>query len=213
MADEKDENLSDQNVSPKPTEIQLNVYSMAWQEQRAKIRSTSKISEKIRVSMQKLELQDVNQKLEGLLNVSTAVSKRAIYAGLLYVLHELTSTDQISGKLKGILQFQEGYELYSSAFGPEILTPDPRNFRDNLLSDDIGLLVVVFMVKNVNYVALDPGCNVVRFLDLFINYEAEELETRFDLDAISLKTIIDSMESKYDRSVVRANYCYNVYPK
>lgn len=204
MADEKDENLSDQNVSPKPTEIQRNVYSTAWQERRAKIRSTSKISEKIRVSMQKLELQDVNQKLEGLLNVSTAVSKRAIYAGLLYVLHELTSTDQISGKLKGILPFQEGYELYSSAFGPEILTPDPRNFRDNLLSDDIGLPVVVFMVKNVNYVALDPGCNVVRFLDLFINYEAEELETRFDLDAISLKTIIDSMESEYDRSVVRA---------
>ena len=205
MADEKDENLSDENVLTKPTvEIQRNV-STAWQERRAKIRSASKSGEKIRVSMQKLELQDVNQKLEGLLNIDyAAVSKRAIYAGLLYVLHELTSTDQISGKLKGILPFQEGYELYSSAFGPELSNPDPRNFRDNLLSDDIGLPVVVFMVKNVSYVALDPGCNVVRFLDLFINDEAEEQEARFDLDARSLKTIIDSMETEYDRSVVRA---------
>ncbi|CAB3980479.1 RNA-directed DNA polymerase from transposon X-element [Paramuricea clavata] len=66
------------------------------------------------------------------------------------------------------------------------------------------LLVVVFMVKNVNYVALDPGCNVVRFLDLFINQEAEELETRFNLDARSLKTIIDSMETEYDRQKFNA---------
>ena len=98
---------------------------MAWQQRRAKICCASKSGEKTRVSMQKLELQDINQKLEGLLVDNAAVSKRAIYAGLLYVLHELTSTDQISGKLKGILPFQEGYELYSSAFGPELLNPDP----------------------------------------------------------------------------------------
>ena len=58
--------------------------------------------------------------------------------------------------------FEEAYELYSSAFEVELTVPDRTNFRDELLSSEIGLPVTVFTWNNVTYIVLNPvGWNVV----------------------------------------------------
>ena len=73
------------------------------------------------------------------------------------MLDELTAVDDSSsGKVKGILHFQEAYDLFCGAFEPELPVPDRNNFRDELLSAEIGLPVTLFTWNNSSYIVLNP---------------------------------------------------------
>ena len=123
--------------------------------------------------------------------------------GLIHVLDELTTLDWETGTSKGIMPFQEAYEMYLSAFNLEVPAPDRYNFRDELLSIEYGLPVTLFQWEDKSYIVLNPErWNIVRLLDVFCNKNVEKVK-RFDLNATSLKTIIDSTESEYDKSVLR----------
>ncbi len=68
---------------------------------------------------------------------------------------------------------------------------------------DYGLPVTVFQWENESYIVLNPErWNIVRLLDVFYNKNIEKVK-RFDLNAASPKTIINSMESEYDKSILR----------
>lgn len=93
--------------------------------------------------------------------------------------------------------------MYSSAFNPEVSAPDRYNFRDELLPMEYGLPVTLFQWGERSYIVLNPErWNIVKLLDVFYNKNVEKVK-RFDLNAASLKTIIDSMESEYDKLVLR----------
>ena len=180
--------------------------SISWTRRRSKIRNCCQVNETVRVSLQTLNAFDVAKRLAGIAekNDSKHLRRTRQITGLIHVLNELTAlADPRYGKSKGVLPFQEAYELFYSAFEPELPVPDRHNFRDVLLSEEFGLPVAVFTWNNVRYIVLNPEkWNIVRLLDVFC--EDRSSENRFDLDAESLSTIIDSMESEYDKSVLRA---------
>ena len=123
------------------------------------------------------------------------------------MLDELTAVDDSSsGKVKGILHFQEAYDLFCGAFEPELPVPDRNNFRDELLSAEIGLPVTLFTWNNSSYIVLNPErWKIVRLIDVFCGQSNDsKSRNRFDLDAESLHAILDSMETEYDKSVLRA---------
>ena len=135
------------------------------------------------------------------------VRKNRKVVGLIHVLDELTAVDDSSsGKVKGILHFQEAYDLFCGAFEPELPVPDRNNFRDELLSAEIGLPVTLFTWNNSSYIVLNPErWNIVRLIDVFCGQSNDSKSSnRFDLDAESLHAILDSMETEYDKSVLRA---------
>lgn len=151
----------------------------------------------------------VSKRLAGIASDSRSqpLRKSRKVVGMIHVLDELLAVDDShSGKGKGVLLFEEAYELYDSAFEAELTVPDHTNFRDELLSSEIGLPVTVFTWNNVTYIVLNPErWNVVRLLNVFCErgYDSKP-SSRFDLDAEALHTILDSMETEYDKSVVRA---------
>ena len=75
------------------------------------------------------------------------------------MLDELTAVDDpSSGKVKGILHFQEAYNLFCGTFEVELAIPDGNNFRDELLSVETGLPMTLFKLRwdNSSYIALNP---------------------------------------------------------
>jgi len=178
----------------------------SWTKKRSEIRSSSN---SVRTSLQSLDVLKVAKRLAGIAADSRSQhfrkSRRVV--GMIHVLDELLAVDDLrSEKGKGVLLFEEAYELYSSAFEAELTVPDRSNFRDELLSSEIGLPVTVFTWKNVTYIVLKPErWNIVRLLnDIYEQGYDSNPSSRFDLDAEALHIILDSMETEYDKSVVRA---------
>jgi len=186
----------------KTNELQHEVGGPDWTERRSGIRRDTLVNENIRISLQCLDLLSVKEKIEGLLLDATCSRQTQQYKGLLYIIDELSANDSV-GKSKGLLSFSEAYDLYCSAFDSKNPVPDIQNFRDVLLSEDFGLPVAVFSWEGTRYVVLDSqSWNIVNLLELF--YVESKQTKRFDLNAESLHSIINSMETEYDKSVVRA---------
>ena len=182
----------------------------SWTQKRSEIRSSSRVSDNVRTSLQSLDVLQVAKRLAGIAADSRShehLRKSRRVVGMIQVLDELLVVDDLrSGKGKGVLLFEEAYELYNSAFEAELTVPDRTNFRDELLSSEIGLPVTVFTWNNVTYIVLNSErWNIVRLLSVFCEQGYDGKPTsRFDLDAEALHTILDSMETEYDKSVVRA---------
>ena len=181
----------------------------SWTQKRSEIRSSSRVSDNVRTSLQSLDVSQVAKRLAGIAADSRSqhLRKSRRVVGMIHVLDELLVVDDLRlGKGKGVLIFEEAYELYSSAFEAELTVPDRTNFRDELLSSEIGLPVTVFTWNNVTYIVLNSErWNIVRLLNVFCEQGYDSKPTsRFDLDAEALHTILDSMETEYDKSVVSA---------
>ena len=174
----------------------------SWTQKRSEIPSSSRVSDNVRTSLQSLDVLQVAKRLAGIAADSRShehLRKSRRVVGMIHVLDELLVVDDLrSGK--------EAYQLYSSAFEAELTVPDRTNFRDELLSSEIGLPVTAFTWNNVTYIVLNSeSWNIVRLLNVFCEQGYDGKPTsRFDLDAEALHTILDSMETEYDKSVVRA---------
>ena len=183
-----------------------------WSQRRTVIRNRSKIRENVRMSLQTLNISDVARRLAGIYAQKDSQHRRknCKVAGMMHVLDELTAAERPKStdsgiEVKGILRFEEAYKLFFSAFEDFVL-PDRYTFRDELLSDELGLPVTLFSRKHNSFVVLNPeNWDIVKLLDVFFDEKYEEkLNYRFELDASSLQTIMNSMDTEYDRSVVRA---------
>jgi len=66
--------------------------------------------------------------------------------------------------------------------------------------------VTLFTGNNSSYIVLNPErWNIVRLIDVFCGQSNDSKSSnRFDVDAESLHAILDSMETEYDKSVLRA---------
>ena len=178
----------------------------SWTQRRSEIRKDSKVRENIRISLQTLNVTEVAKRLAGIARDRGNKLRRKV-AGMIHVLDELTALDDsCPAKYKGILHFQEAYDLFCGAFEPELAVPDRNNFRDELLSTEIGLPVTFFTWENNSYIVLNPeSWNIVRLIDVLCGQSNDKLSSgRFQLDAESLHAILDSMETEYDKSVLRA---------
>lgn len=127
----------------------------SWTHRRSEIRKCSQIRENVRMSLQPLDVFEVANRLAGIVGdkKNSLVRQDRKVVGLIHVLDELTAVDDSSsGKFKGILHFQEAYDLFCGAFEPELPVPDRSNFRDELLSAEIGLPVTLFTWNNSSYI-------------------------------------------------------------
>lgn len=179
----------------------------SWTRRRSEIRKESKVRENVRISLQTLNVNEVAKRLAGIAGDRGNIKLRRKVAGMIHVLDELTALDDFCcGKYKGILHFQEAYDLFCGAFEPELAVPDRNNFRDELLSAEIGLPVAFFMWENSSYIVLNPeSWSILRLIDVLCGRSNDRLSSgRFQLDAESLHAILDSMETEYDKSVLLA---------
>lgn len=191
-------------------DFQLKVgEGRSWTQRRSEIRKCSQIRENVRISLQTLDVFEAAKRLAGIAgdrkNQPLRMNRKVV--GLIHVLDELTAVDDSSsGKVKGVLNFQDAYELFCGAFEPELAVPDRNNFRDELLSAEIGLSVTLFTWDNSSYIVLNPErWNIVRLIDVFCGQcNDSKSSNRFDLNAESLHAILESMETEYDKSVLRA---------
>jgi len=94
----------------------------SWTQRRPEIRKCSQIRENVRISLQPRDVFEVAKRLAGIARdkKNQLVRKNRKVVGLIHVLDELTAVDDSSsGKVKGILHFQEAYDLFCGAFEPE----------------------------------------------------------------------------------------------
>ena len=179
-----------------------------WTQRRTDIRNRSKIRENVRISLQTLNISDVARRLVGIdVQKDSQRRKNCKVAGLIHVLEELTAAESTnSGKVKGILRFQEAYELFCSALEEDLVLLDRYTFRDELLSEELGLPITLFSRKDDRFIVLNSeNWDIVKLLDVFFDGNDEgKPNCRFELDASSLQTIMNSMDTEYDKSVVRA---------
>lgn len=182
----------------------------SWTQTRTDLRKRSKIRDiGVRISLQTLNISQVAKRLAGILvEENNRRRKDSKVAGLIHVLDELTAVESDHRKKsKGILKFQDGYELFCSAYGKDEIIPDRYTFRDTLLSEELGLPIVIFTTRNngISFIMLNSdNWNIAGLFDAIIFDDDYEQSCRFDLDAQSLKKIMDSMDTEYDKSVVRA---------
>lgn len=116
----------------------------------SEIRSASRSSDNVRISLQTLDALQLAKHLAGIAAdmKSQNFCKSRKVTGMIHVLNELLAGDDShSGKTKGVLLFDDAYDLYSSAFEAEMSVPDRINIRDELLSSEIGLPVSVHLEK------------------------------------------------------------------
>lgn len=172
-----------------------------WTQRRSEIQE-SQIRQNVRISLQTLNVFEVAKRLAGIAGgrKNQPLRKNRKVIGMIHVLDELTAVDDpSSGKVKGILHFQEAYDLFCGAFETELAVPDRNNFRDELLSAETGLPVTLFKLPwdNSSYIVLNPErWNIVRLIDVFCGQSNDSKSNNmFDLDAESLHAILNSMET------------------
>ena len=131
----------------------------SWTQKRSEIRSSSRVNDRVRTSLQPLDVLQVAKCLAGIAADSRSQhfrkSRRVL--GMIHVLDELLAVDDLcSGKGKGVLPFEEAYDLFSSAFEAELTVADHTNFRDELLPSETELPVTVFTWNNMTYYCTQP---------------------------------------------------------
>ena len=204
----------------KQTELptQNNLFSSAadtqvspsWFKTRSVNRKTQQLDLNVRTSLQQCPL-DLNlSRLEGLLKMtqqtyraspqSTAKAvenkKAAKLEGLIAVLRTLLGET-------GYLSLDAAYHIYCGYFHD---SPDKDHFRDTLLDPEVGLRVslIIHPETSQSYVVLDPGYGLAKFfVEILSNNKPEEKLSRMNLDPYSVNTIINSMDTEYDRSCAK----------
>ena len=122
------------------------------------------------------------------------------------MLRQLLAQGRNSNKAIGFLTFEDAYGFYRSFFDS---CPDESSFRGNLLHEEHGLCVLLCEVYNKRFVLLESeNFSVEDFLlelemlnDALVNSPTGQ---RFNLDSRSLNSILQSMDTEYDRMALKA---------
>ena len=173
-----------EKFSVNPENVQEN---LSFSEKRTKSRLATRLTEKIRISLQSCKASD-NEKLEGLLEFYRRnTSKCRILEGLLYI--PLTEMHMV---------------FFCGFVGRNV---EDKEFRDHLLHEEYGLCVyVASLLDNRIIILQNDTVDTGKFLfdlERLISKE-ENTFTRFHLDAGSLNRVLQSMDTEYDKSVLKA---------
>ncbi|XP_070580686.1 uncharacterized protein [Ptychodera flava] len=194
---------------------------VSFSQKRGQLRTESRQGTScVRTSRQICKPGECEEKLEALLDIhrKTEVKSR-ILKGLLYVLRQLlVSSPMNENKVIGYLPFQDAYGFYCGFFDGQ---PTEEEFRDHLLHPDHGLCVTITSVVGRRFVILNNDS--VDLTALFIEIQElegtnDDSESRFPLSLESVQKIIASMDTEYDKSVLKAvlfasstrNYVYKL---
>ena len=184
-------------------EIETNLTS----ELRSASRKESCVGDKLRKSLQSCKLSNNEAKLEALLKKTASKSLTNILHGLLYILRQLLVQSMLCEKAIGFLSFEDAYGFYCGFVNSH---PDEANFRDHLLHREHGLCVVICELHGQRYVLLQNEQVSVHDLLLELEKVNEENKTlasmknRYPLNAKSLHSILNSMDTEYDRMAMKA---------
>ena len=133
--------------------------------------------------------------------------------GMINVLDELmvTSSEAFSSirvnfPVKGLTELSAAYQLYCSAF---IHSSDVDHFKDELLSHDFGLPVVLFPWNGKVYVVLKSKILDILFvisnlLSSANEYQMKNSNRKSQLSKKTVQQFIKSMDSEHDEKVVKA---------
>ena len=110
-------------------------------------------------------------------------------------------------KAIGFLSFEDAYCFYCGFVNSH---PDEANFRDHLLYRQHGLCVVICELPGQRYVLLQNEQVSIQDLLLELEKVNEENKTlasmknRYPFNAKSLHSILNSMDTEYDRMALKA---------
>ena len=144
------------------------------------------------------------EKIEGLIVFYRKNTlKCQILDGLLYILRQLLASYD-GGKAFGYLPYSEAHGIFCGFMERET---EDKEFRDHLLNEEYGLCVFVTTVLNTRYIILqnetvDTGKFLLE-LECLLSKEQDNF-SRFDLNADSLKRVLQSMDTEYDKTVLKA---------
>lgn len=177
------------------------IDSLNWQEKRSDVREKSSKGKYVRSSLQPLtENNDVLLMLESFVKVSKeGTQKKNVARGL-------RSVQEILMYGCGFLPFEEAFHLFSSFF---VCSPDRQAFRDKLLDPVYGLSVYIVTqpITSLIFVVLKNNTKMEEFLDNFTGMLDEDSPNRdvdgLRLDCSTLKILIKSMDTEYDKNVLR----------
>ena len=176
----------------------------SFSEKRSKLRLETKLSEKLRISLQSCKACENEEKIEGLIVFYRKNTlKCRILDGLLYILRQLLASYD-GGKAFGYLPYSEAHGIFCGFMERET---EDKEFRDHLLNEEYGLCVFVTTVLNTRYIILqnetvDTGKFLLE-LEYLLSKEQDNF-SRFDLNAGSLKRVLQSMDTEYDKTVLKA---------
>lgn len=186
----------DETDNNETEDINLN-----WQQNRAEVRKNSAKGTYVRSSLQSLNNEDVICRLQSI--IETAKDKHSLSSkarGMRAVQEHLMFGC-------GYIDFNEAHHIYTSF--SEFSCTDNQSFRDKLLDPIHGLPVYIItnpVTKNI-FVVLKKTEHLEHFFSDFtdsmegqLNFENESQDI---LDRETLTVLINTMDSEYDKNVLR----------
>ena len=168
----------------------------------------------VRVSLQICPVTEIRTRLNGMLQlIKCFQTKSCNINGMMNVLDELMVTSievfssiRVNFPIKGLIEHSAAYQLYCSAFTH---TPNVDHFKDELLSRDFGLPVVLFPWNGKVYVVLKSEILGIPFIISSLlssanEYQMENSDKKNQLSKKTVQQFIKSMDSEYDKKVVKA---------
>lgn len=130
--------------------------------------------------------------------------KTRILEGLLYILRQLLAS--YDGSIAfGYLPYNDAYGIFCGFMEREV---EAKEFRNHLLHEEYGLCVYVIKVlDNRDIILQNDTVAIDKFLlelDQLLSKDKADTFSRFDLNVESLKRVLQSMDSEYDKSVLKA---------
>ena len=142
------------------------------------------------------------QKLKSLKHIHRKQQQyeRRITALIRVLMEMMVPSYDAAGTMRGILQFREAYELYSSYFINNI---DQEQFRDNLLHPEWGLCInIIFLpVINVRFLVFKTNVVDIPLLISLVSPPKEGLIGEINSDLV--KKILSTMESEWDKTCAK----------
>ncbi|CAB4020881.1 RNA-directed DNA polymerase from transposon X-element, partial [Paramuricea clavata] len=128
--------------------------------------------------------------------------KAVVIEALLFILRQfLAASSEDDKRGRGFLNFADAYGLYSSFFENPV---EKADFRDHLLHSDYGLRVFVATVHNTRYVILENDLTDIEWLLKDLEECRVDPLIRFQLTCSNLRSIINSMDTEFDRNALKA---------
>ena len=183
----------------------IDKSKLSFSEKRSNNRSESTLSATVRKSLQSCSVNENAEKLEGLLIFHKKCHgiKRRSLEGLLYILRQLLAKCN-GDKSFGYLPYEDAYGIYCDFVQRQV---EDKEFRDHLLHNEHGLCVYVTTLFGKRFIILqNDTVDLSNFLCELERLESEDHESfsRFDLNADTLKHVLQSTDTEYDKSVLKA---------
>ena len=182
-------------------------------EARAELMKKARFSEFVSCSLQPCQLRDNERTLQALFNdkIENDDQKKQKLLGLIAVLQNLQS-EYIAENGKdyecSFVSFDEAIELYFSYQNkfPPFTKADKNHFIYALLNEKWGLCVYLLFVEQLNcrYIVLRPdNCSLEVFLHMMCSTRNVESAENTWLDADKVRGIVQTVDTEWDRKVVR----------